>query len=60
MTIARPAVSVVLVSDYGAGDSKGWDDLRGTLAALSRQDFAGEAEFILSENVEFAGSIPPR
>jgi glycosyltransferase involved in cell wall biosynthesis len=52
------AVSVVLVSDYGAGDSKGWDDLRATLSALARQDYTGRAEFILSENEEFAGSIP--
>lgn len=50
--------SVVVVSDYAAGDAKSWDDLRKTLTRLSRQDFQGQAEFILVEAAEFRDSIP--
>jgi glycosyltransferase involved in cell wall biosynthesis len=46
------------VSDYAAGAAKGWDDLRATLASLARQDYPGPVEFLLSESIEQAGSIP--
>ena len=59
MPTARPAVSVILVSDYAAGATKGWDDLRGCLSALARQDCTEPAEFILSEHERFADAIPP-
>jgi hypothetical protein len=55
---AKPTVSVILVSDYAAGDEKGWEDLRHVLSALAEQDFAGSFECILSENEQFAGAIP--
>jgi glycosyltransferase involved in cell wall biosynthesis len=55
---SKPAVSVVLVSDYGAGGTRAWDDLRGTLAALARQDYAGAVEVLLSEIAEQAAIIP--
>ena len=55
---ARPAVSVILVSDFAAGDSRGWDDLRGCLTALARQDCSEPVEFLLSENEQFADAIP--
>ena len=51
-------VSVVVVSDYAGGDAKSWDDLRQTLTSLSRQDFQGQAEFILVEAAGFRDSIP--
>jgi glycosyltransferase involved in cell wall biosynthesis len=54
-----PTVSVIIVSDYAAGDSKGWDDLHHCLDALAHQDFAEPAEIILSENTRYAESIPP-
>lgn len=54
----RPTVSVILVSDYAAGGNKGWDDLRRCLAALAHQDCTEPAEFILSENTQFADAIP--
>ena len=59
MPPSRPTVSVILVSDYAAGGNKGWNDLRHCLAALARQDCAEPAEFILSENTQFADAIPP-
>lgn len=58
MNQPRPTVSVILVSDYAAGGDKGWDDLRATLSALARQNSSEPVEFILSENEEFAESIP--
>jgi hypothetical protein len=59
MPPTRPTVSVILVSDYASGADKGWDDLGHSLAALAQQDSTEPAEFILSENVQFADSIPP-
>lgn len=46
----RPSVTVVVVSDYRAGEPKSWDDLRATLAALARQDFDEPVEYMLLEN----------
>src|SRR5256885_670090 len=55
---SQPAVSVILVSDYAAGDSKSWADLRVALAALSRQDFDEPAEFLLFESERFRDQVP--
>ncbi len=55
---STPALSVVLVSDYAAGAPKGWEDLRVTLTSLARQDYGGSVEYLLSESVEHADSIP--
>jgi hypothetical protein len=41
----------MVVSDYRPGEQKSWDDLRGTLAALARQDFDESVEYLLLENV---------
>jgi len=57
--VNAPDVSVILVSDYAAGASRGWDDLRATLASLARQDYDGPVEVILSESAEHADAIPP-
>lgn len=46
------------MSDYAAGASKSWDDLRATLASLTRQDYAGPVEYLLSESIRHADSIP--
>ena len=54
----KPAVSVILVSDYAAGASKSWDDIRGTLVSLARQDYTDPVEFLLSESTEHAPTIP--
>jgi hypothetical protein len=55
---SKPALSVILVSDYAAGAPKGWEDLRSTLSSLARQDYTGSVEFLLSESVEHAAAIP--
>jgi cellulose synthase/poly-beta-1,6-N-acetylglucosamine synthase-like glycosyltransferase len=54
----RPAVSVVVTSDYASGTAVGWEDLRASLAALARQDFREPAEFLLVETAELATRIP--
>ncbi|MGH7824661.1 MAG: glycosyltransferase family A protein [Candidatus Binatia bacterium] len=54
----NPAVSVIVVSDYGGGEAKAWNHLRATLAALARQDFQGPTEFLLSERAAFKHQIP--
>jgi hypothetical protein len=54
----KPMVSVILVSDYAAGDDKGWDDLRHVLVALARQDYSGVFECVLSEHDQLAATIP--
>jgi hypothetical protein len=51
-------VSVILVSDYAAGKSKSWADIRASLAALSRQQFDEPAEFLLFESERFRDQIP--
>ena len=54
----RPAVSVVVTSDYASGKPAGWADLRASLAALARQDFPEPAEFLLVETAALAPRIP--
>jgi hypothetical protein len=54
----KPAVSVVIISDYATGLEAGWADLRATLKALAQQDFEEPVEFILVESAELASQIP--
>lgn len=51
-------VSVIIVSDYGSGDDKGWNDLRNTLAALAKQDHPDPVEYLLVESSAFADRVP--
>jgi len=53
-----PVASIVIVSDYGSGAEKGWQDLRATLNALAAQDFDEPVEFLLVENSRFQDAIP--
>jgi hypothetical protein len=53
-----PVASIVIVSDYGSGDEKGWQDLRPTLSALAIQEFDEPVEFLLVENSRYRNSIP--
>ncbi len=55
----NPAISVVLVSDYAAGNKNSWDQLRTCLAACASQDFQEPVEFILCEWIGFKESMPP-
>jgi len=55
----KPEFSVVLVSDYAAGDETSWASLRRTLTALAGQEFAGTVEFLLVEQEDIAAHAPP-
>jgi glycosyl transferase family 2 len=56
--MGQPQLSIVLVSDYAAGDETSWASLRGTLTAIAQQDYAGTAEFLLVEHEEIAAHVP--
>ncbi len=51
--------SIILVSDYKAGEEKSWQDLRKSLSALAQQDFAGRFEVLLIEEERYGDQIPP-
>ena len=53
-----PSISVVIVSDYAAGQHGGWLDIRKSLAALALQDLQEPAEFIFCESEEFRAQMP--
>jgi hypothetical protein len=55
----RPAVSVVIVSDYAAGGPESWRDIRTALSALATQDFEEPTEFLLVESECFRDQLPP-
>lgn len=55
---SAPSISVVIVSDYAAGQQGGWTDFRESLKALALQDLKEPAEFILCESEEFRGQLP--
>src|SRR5215471_846344 len=57
--VERPAVSVVIVSDYAAGGPKGWQDIRTAVAALAEQDFSEPVDFLLVESQHFRSELPP-
>jgi hypothetical protein len=54
----RIVASVIVVSDYAAGDAGAWDDLRTTLRALARQDVDEPIEVLLVESRAHADRIP--
>ena len=56
--MTNPQLSVILVSDYAAGEQKSWDVLRMTLRALAGQDFTGSAEFLLMEQENIVEQAP--
>ncbi|MDO9117002.1 MAG: glycosyltransferase [Nitrospira sp.] len=51
-------LSVIVVSDYAAGEEKSWEDLRRALQAWAEQEGAPAEEFILVESSRFEGRIP--
>lgn len=53
-----PSLSVIVVSDYAAGEEKSWEDLRRALRAWAEQEGASAEEFILVESSRFKGRIP--
>jgi hypothetical protein len=54
----RAVVSVIVVSDYAAGDAEASDDLRTSLRALARQDVDEPIEVLLVESRANADRIP--
>jgi hypothetical protein len=55
---STPAISVVIVSDYAAGDEGEWVDLRKSLAGLAAQDIEEPVEFIFCESDELRDRVP--
>ncbi len=47
MSTARPAMTVVVISDYGGGPADDWTYLRATLRAIAEQDFDEPVEVVL-------------
>ena len=55
----KPAsLSVIVVSDYAAGEEKSWEDLRRALRVWVDQEGVPAEEFILVESSRFEGRIP--
>jgi len=55
----RPAVSVIVVSDYGGRTAEDWQYLRDTLGALGRQAFAEPVEVLLVDSTPAGQQMPP-
>ena len=56
---SQPAsLSVIVVSDYAAGEEKSWEDLRRALRAWKDQEGTPADEFILVESSRLKGQIP--
>ncbi len=55
----KPAsLSVIVVSDYAAGEEKSWEDLRRAFRAWVNQEGMPAEEFMLVESSRFKGQIP--
>ncbi len=52
------ALTVIVTSDYAAGESKSWNDLRTALTAWAAQDDAPADEFIIVESENFRNAVP--
>lgn len=57
--MATPVLSVVVVSDYAAGEALASDGLHSTLSALARQRHAADVEVIVCEDDRLARALPP-
>ena len=58
VTTAPGAVSVVIVSDYGADPQSAREDLRGTLRALRAQSHVADVEFLLVDTPAGLEAVP--
>lgn len=54
----KPRASVIIVSDYVGTENSEWQDIKLILAALARQDFEDNVEFLLCESADRAQKIP--
>jgi hypothetical protein len=55
----KAEVSVVVVSDYAAGETKSWDHLRRALGQWAAQEGPPADEFLLVEAARFQDQVPP-
>ena len=55
----RPAVSVIVVSDYGGRTAEDWNYLRSTLGGLGQQAFDEPVEVILVDSTPAGQQMPP-
>lgn len=55
---ASGRISVIVVSDYAAGEEKSWEDLRRSLQAWANQEGNPAEEFLLVESSRLRGCIP--
>lgn len=55
---ASGSLSVIVVSDYAAGEEKSWEDLRRSLQAWANQEGTPAEEFMLVESSRLKGRIP--
>ena len=55
----RPAVSVIVVSDYGGRTAEDWNYLRATLGGLGRQAFDEPFEVLLADSTPDGQQMPP-
>ena len=53
-----PRLSVIVVSDYAAGDEKSWEDMRRAVAGWADQEGPPAEEFMLVESSRFRGRVP--
>jgi len=54
----RPAVSVIVVSDYNSAGERTWNDERTCLAALAAQDLTEPFEVIICEDEKYRAVFP--
>jgi hypothetical protein len=54
----QPVVSVIIVSDYAAGEHGSWEDLRAAFHAWTQQDFAEPVEYLLVEHAAYERQVP--
>lgn len=52
------SLSVIVVSDYAAGEEKSWEDLHRALRAWVEQGGMPAEEFMLVESSRYKGQIP--
>lgn len=53
-----PKLTVIVTSDYAAGETKSWNDLRAALTAWAAQNDAPADEFIVVESEHLRNAVP--
>lgn len=58
MTAPTPVLSILVVSDYAAGEARAWDDLRATLTTVARQAEGKPVDVLVAEQDAYRASAP--